>query len=112
MARQKKLPLLDIYAEMENRNKNIFEFLDADGVHLTWKPPKGRPTKRSFLRSGYLLRGYLTVRKGMEVKKKVFDILANEQATKQLDDQTIFRIQASRRRRKPVKLTSDMNAIS
>src|SRR5713226_9695517 len=66
LAEQQKLPLLDIYAEMENRNKDIFEFLAEDGVHLTWKPPTGRPTEENFLKSGYSLRCYLTVRKGME----------------------------------------------
>jgi hypothetical protein len=61
---------------MEKRNKNIFEFLEGDGLHLTWNPPKGPPTKQNFLKSGYLLRCYLTVRKGMEVKEKVFDVLS------------------------------------
>jgi len=74
LAEQKKLPLLDLYAEMKNRNKDVFEFLADDGVHLTWTPPKGRPTEEHFLKSGYSLRCYLTVRKGMEVKEKVFDV--------------------------------------
>jgi lysophospholipase L1-like esterase len=77
LAEQKKLPLLDLYAEMENRNKDIFEFLAEDGVHLTWTRPKGRPTEANFLKSGYSLRCYLTVRKGMEVKEKVFDVLSS-----------------------------------
>ena len=79
LSKKKQLPLLDIYAEMEKRNENIFEFLAEDGVHLTWKESKGRPTEKNFLKSGYSLRGYLTVRKGMEVKKKVFDILSTDQ---------------------------------
>jgi hypothetical protein len=79
LSKKKQLPLLDIYAEMEKRNENIFEFLAEDGVHLTWKESKGRPTEKNFLKSGYSLRGYLTVRKGMEVKKRVFDVLSNAQ---------------------------------
>ena len=72
-AEKRNLPLLDIFAEMERRNKNIFDFLAEDGVHLTWSPPEGAPTKENLLKSGYFLRCYLTVRKGIEVKEKVFD---------------------------------------
>jgi lysophospholipase L1-like esterase len=73
-AQAEKLPLLDIYAEMEKRNKNVFEFLDPDGIHLTCCPLEGPPTEENFLTSGYLLRCYLTVRKGMEVKQHVLDV--------------------------------------
>jgi hypothetical protein len=62
---------------MENRNKDIFEFLAEDGVHLTWTPSKAHPTEEHFLKSGYSLRCYLTVRKGMEVKEKNFDASSN-----------------------------------
>jgi hypothetical protein len=75
LAEARKLPLLDIYAEMERRIQNVFDFLEDDGVHLTSDPPEGPPTEETFLKSGYLLRSYLTVRKGMEVKEKVFDVL-------------------------------------
>ena len=85
LAEQKNSPCW-IFMRRENRNKDIFEFLAEDGVHLTWKLPKGRPTEANFLKSGYSLKCYLTVRKGMEVKKQVFDALSNpaKVATRQI----------------------------
>ncbi len=73
LAKERKLPLLDIYGEMKKRKKNIFGYLQEDGIHLTWNPPEGPATEKNFLKSGYLLRCYLTVRKAMEIKEKVFD---------------------------------------
>jgi lysophospholipase L1-like esterase len=73
LAKKRNLPLLDIYSELKKRKKNIFEYLQEDGIHLTWNPPRGPATEKNFLKSGYLLRCYLTVRKAMEVKEKVFD---------------------------------------
>ncbi len=74
-AKAERLPLLDMYAEMEKRNKNVFEFMAEDGLHLTADPPDGPPTEENLRTSGYLLRCYLTVRKLMEVKQRVLDVL-------------------------------------
>ncbi len=73
VAERRQMPLLDLYAEMVCRNERVFEFLDDDGVHLTWDPPDGPPTDANFLHSGYLLRGWLIVAKAMEVKHRVID---------------------------------------
>jgi hypothetical protein len=75
LAEERTLPLLDIYGELASRNANVFEFLDDDGVHLTVGRSKGPPTEAHFLESGYLLRCYLTVRKAMAVKARVFDCI-------------------------------------
>jgi hypothetical protein len=56
---------------MERLNENVLEFLGPDGVHLSWQRPAKAPTVADFLKSGYLLRCYATVRKGMEVKERV-----------------------------------------
>jgi hypothetical protein len=72
-AEEEKLPLLDIYAAMESRKKDVFEFLDDDHLHLTSFCSEGPATKENLSMSGYLLKSYLTVRKGIEVKQKVLD---------------------------------------
>jgi hypothetical protein len=73
IARQRLLPIVDVYAELERRSANIFDFLEEDGVHLTANVPEGPATEENFLKCGYLLRCYLIVRKGLEVKEKVLD---------------------------------------
>ena len=70
-ARDRRLPLLDIHAEMSRRTRDVTEYLQEDGIHLTWDPPVGPATQENLRRSGYLLRCWLTVRKGMEVRKRV-----------------------------------------
>ena len=75
IAAQRRLPLLDVYAELAARSPDVFDFLADDGFHLTAARPEGPPTEVNFLASGYLLRCFLTVRKGMEVKEAVFDKL-------------------------------------
>jgi hypothetical protein len=47
--------------------------LSEDGVHLSHEPPNGPATEENLKKSGYLLRCYLAVHKGMEVKAKVLD---------------------------------------
>jgi len=75
LARSKQVPLLDLYAEMKARAGDDMEkaYLSADGVHLSHEPPGGPATEENLKKSGYLLRCYLAVHKGMEVKAKVFD---------------------------------------
>jgi len=70
LARARRLPLLDFHAEMARRTRNVLDYLQEDGVHLTWDPPEGPVTEDNLRRSGYLLRCWLTVRKGMEVRER------------------------------------------
>ena len=65
--------MLDLYAEMASRNENVLEFLDRDGIHLTWDPARLEPTEANFSVSGYLLRCWLILRKGIEVKRRAID---------------------------------------
>jgi len=75
LARTRCVPLLDIHAQMQQRSPDVLSYLDDDGVHLTWDPPIGPPTPENLLKSGYLLRCCLTVRKGMEVCERVLEPL-------------------------------------
>jgi hypothetical protein len=75
LARRRRLPVVDVYAAMAHLNEQVLEFLDEDGVHLTWEHPTRAPTVADFRRSGYLLRCYLIIRKAMEVKAKVLEPL-------------------------------------
>lgn len=75
LAKEKQLPLIDLHAEMKARAGEETEtlYLGEDGVHLTYQPPDGPASAENLRRCGYLLRCYLAVHKGMEVKAKVFD---------------------------------------
>jgi lysophospholipase L1-like esterase len=75
LARKKQIPLLDLYGEMKARAGADMEkvYLSGDGVHLSHEPPQGPATEENLKKSGYLLRCYLAVHKGMEVKAKVLD---------------------------------------
>lgn len=75
LAKKKQLPLIDLYAEMKARAGEQMEqsYLSGDGVHLS-HDKAGGPANAENLRScGYLLRCYLAVHKGIEVKAKVLD---------------------------------------
>lgn len=74
LAKKKQVPLLDLYAEMQARaGDQIERYLGKDGVHLNPENAGGPATPENLARDGYLLRCYLAVHKGMEVKAKVFD---------------------------------------
>jgi hypothetical protein len=75
LAEEKQIPLIDLHAEMKARAGEETEklYLGEDGVHLTYQPPDGPASEENLRRCGYLLRCYLAVHKGMEVKAKVFD---------------------------------------
>lgn len=72
LAKKKQVPLLDLFAEMQARAGADAEknYLSNDGVHLTFQPANGPATEENLKKSGYLLRCYLAVHKGMEVKDK------------------------------------------
>ena len=75
LAAKKKIPLLDLNAEMKARAGDQMEtaFLGPDGVHLSFPNAGGPATDDNLKQSGYLLRCYMAVYKGMEVKAKVID---------------------------------------
>jgi len=75
LAKMKQLPLIDLHAEMKARAGADMEknYLSGDGVHLTFQPANGPATEENLKKSGYLLRCYLAVHKGMEVKARVLD---------------------------------------
>lgn len=79
IARDKKIPLIDYEKEILKRRPNDWNgtLLGKNDVHPT--AGKGEinsasePTEENLKNSGYLLRGWLSVRKIAEVKKKVLD---------------------------------------
>ncbi|HYF52541.1 MAG TPA: SGNH/GDSL hydrolase family protein [Planctomycetota bacterium] len=73
LAKKKSLPLIDLYTEMKTRAGDKLLELIPDGVHLNAHAANGPPTEENLAKGSYLLRGYLSVRKGMEVKAYVFD---------------------------------------
>jgi lysophospholipase L1-like esterase len=75
LARKKQVPLIDLFAEMKARAGDEMEkaYLSDDGVHLTSVSANGPATDENLKKSGYLLRCYLAVHKGMEVKARVLD---------------------------------------
>ncbi len=75
LAAKKKIPLLDLNAEMKARAGEQMEsaYLGGDGVHLSFPNAGGPASDENLKHSGYLLRCYMAVYKGMEVKAKVID---------------------------------------
>lgn len=76
MARERGVPVLDLEREILTRRPNDWFGKLADRIHLT--AGKGansgsEPTPENLSNSGYLLRGYLTVRKIDEIKQRVID---------------------------------------
>jgi hypothetical protein len=81
LARTHRLPLIDYEREILRRRPNDWNgtLLGKDDVHPTAGSgdvtPSSEPTEENLRRSGYLLRGWLSVRKIAEVKSRVFDRL-------------------------------------
>ena len=79
IARDLKLPLIDFEREILARRPNDWNgtLLGADDVHPSASSagvsPESEPSARNLRESGYLLRGWLSVRKIAEVKKRVLD---------------------------------------
>jgi lysophospholipase L1-like esterase len=75
LAKKKQIALVDLHAEMKERAGADMEknYLSNDGVHLSFPQANGPATEENLKKSGYLLRCYLAVHKGMEVKAKVLD---------------------------------------
>ncbi|MCX7804087.1 MAG: SGNH/GDSL hydrolase family protein [Planctomycetota bacterium] len=76
LAAEKKIPMIDLFAEMEARQPGpkVFGTLVAsDGVHLTHEKAADEPTEENLSSCGCLLRCWLAVQKLKEVKKNVLD---------------------------------------
>lgn len=75
LAKRKQLACIDLFGEMKARAGDQMEqnYLSKDGVHLSNEKARGPANEDNLRTCGYLLRCYLAVHKGMEVKEKVFD---------------------------------------
>jgi len=79
LARERKIPLIDYEAEILRRRPQDWNgtLLARNDVHPTATQggtgPADAPTEENLRNSGYLLRGWLSVRKIAEVKKWVLD---------------------------------------
>lgn len=79
LARQRHLPLIDFEREILTRRPDDWDgtLLNKGDVHPTASragaTPASAPTAENLRNSGYLLRGWLSVKKIAEVKRTVFD---------------------------------------
>jgi hypothetical protein len=79
LAKEKKIPLIDYYGEILKRRPTdwLGTLISDDGVHPTagtnGVDAGSAPTEENLKNSGYLLRGWLSVRKVAEIKAAVLD---------------------------------------
>jgi lysophospholipase L1-like esterase len=79
MAKQKHLPLIDFEKEILLRRPSDWDgtLLNKGDVHPTASragaEPTSEPTPENLKNSGYLLRGWLSLKKIEEIKRQVFD---------------------------------------
>jgi hypothetical protein len=77
LAKERGIPVLDLEREILNRRPDDWFGTLMDRIHLTagkaGASPGAEPTPENLRRSGYLLRGWLTVQKVAEVKHRVLD---------------------------------------
>ncbi len=85
VARSRSLPLIDFEREILRRRPDDWNgtLMGANDVHPTVSrdgvSPTSEPTPQNLRQSGYLLRGWLTVRKMTEVRKTVFEATSARQ---------------------------------
>ncbi len=88
IAKDKGLPLIDFEKEILKRRPTDWNgtLLGKNDVHpsaeFAGTKPTSEPTAENLKNSGYLLRGWLSVKKIEEVKAKVFDKLGKKPAAK------------------------------
>lgn len=88
LARSRSIPLIDYEQEILRRRPNDWNgtLLNRNDVHPTATVGKvnaaSAPTPENLRTSGYLLRGWLSVRKIAEVKRKVLDALPADKPEK------------------------------
>jgi lysophospholipase L1-like esterase len=70
-----KLPVVDYHGEILARRPNdwLGKLISKDGVHPTAVEPGGPATEENLGRSGYLLLGWATLNKLVEIKQRVID---------------------------------------
>lgn len=77
LAKERGVPLLDLEREILTRRPDDWFGKLMDRIHLTASQaggsPGAEPTAENLKRSGYLLRGWLTVRKIAEIKRRALD---------------------------------------
>lgn len=77
LAKERGIPVIDLEREILTRRPDDWFGTLMDRIHLTAAQtggsPSAEPTPENLRRSGYQLRGWLTVRKVAEVKKRVLD---------------------------------------
>jgi hypothetical protein len=79
LAAERKLPLIDYEREILKRRPDDWNgtLLNKDDVHPTAERGEikatSEPTEENLKESGYLLRGWLSIKKIGEVKRKVID---------------------------------------
>ena len=77
LAKERGVPLLDIEREILQRRPDDWYGTLMKRIHLTASEaggnPSAEPTAENLRKSGYLLRGWLTVRKIAEIKRLVLD---------------------------------------
>lgn len=80
LARQQKLPLIDLYGQILSRQPTPAwngTLMNKGDVHPSaayeGASPLSEPTPDNLAKSGYLLRGWLTVQKSKDVKAKAID---------------------------------------
>jgi hypothetical protein len=78
LARERGLPLVDMEQEILKRRPDDWYGTLMTRMHLTASragvSPASEPTPMNLRESGFLLRGWLTVRKIAEVKRRVLDL--------------------------------------
>jgi hypothetical protein len=74
LAKERGVPVIDLEREILTRRPDDWFGTLVDRIHLTaGKAGGAEPTEENLRRSGYLLRGWLTVKKIAEVKQRVID---------------------------------------
>jgi hypothetical protein len=77
MAKERSIPVIDLEKEILTRRPDDWFGSLMDRIHLTANQTGGNvasePTPENLRKSGYQLRGWLTVRKVAEIKKRVLD---------------------------------------
>ncbi len=78
LAKERGIPVLDLEREILQRRPEDWFGTLMKRIHLTASEAGGNsaaePTPENLKKSGYLLRGYLTVQKIAEVKQRVLDV--------------------------------------
>jgi lysophospholipase L1-like esterase len=76
LAREKKIPLIDLYGEFVTRAPDgawKTQLLGNDGIHFSGELAGGPPSEKHLANCGYLLRCWLAVQKLKEIKTSVID---------------------------------------